>query len=294
MPDKRPTRPIDQALFDAVDAGDFVGVQRALAEGASPSARDERNQRQRRNALMKAAHVARPDLIELLLPVSDPREIDAGFWSAFHIAAHAGNVDSLRLLLPHSDPLRTSDSGHTPLMAAALHADVESVRLLLPVSDPKKTLACGDDALVLAAANCGVPSAVLCCELIAPHVDVNSPGRFGASYEANALLKAVDRGASVWENKPRGESVKNAIAFIRSLVLHGADGGRVISEQLGTIRDYAKRKHAPLAFAIDQATEERESLRQASVLAEAVGLPGKSERPDTPATPRRGRASRRV
>jgi ankyrin repeat protein len=69
-----------------------------------------------------------------------------GHW--LRLAARGGSIDLLELVLPFSNPSASSQSGETPLMAAAGSMQVEIVKRLLPLSDPDAVDDEGKDALM--------------------------------------------------------------------------------------------------------------------------------------------------
>jgi ankyrin repeat protein len=98
----------DDDLIDAAGAGSTRRAVQALADGADPRrARDIDGA----TALMLAAHSADPELVTLLLPLSDPRAVDFEGWSALICAAAAGSSSCAQVLLPLSDPLALDRQG---------------------------------------------------------------------------------------------------------------------------------------------------------------------------------------
>jgi ankyrin repeat protein len=149
------------ALFAAIRRGATGDVERLIAKGVSPNARDA----QGTPALMAAALFADADIVELLLKrgadpnVADESGATALMWSvpdrakiqsllergaavdarsdtgrtALLVAAsYPGTVDVLRLLLARGADLRAQDrAGTTALALAVRSADVDVVRLLI-------------------------------------------------------------------------------------------------------------------------------------------------------------------
>jgi N-acyl-D-amino-acid deacylase len=149
------------ALFAAIRRGAARDVERLLAKGASPNARDA----QGTPALMAAALFADAEMVELLLKrgadpnVADESGATALMWSvpdrakvqrlldrgatidarsetgrtALLVAAsYPGTVDLLRLLLARGADLRAQDrAGTTALALAVRSADVDVVRFLV-------------------------------------------------------------------------------------------------------------------------------------------------------------------
>jgi len=149
------------ALFAAIRQGAGDDVERLLARGASPNARDA----QGTPALMAAALFADADMVELLLKrganpnLADESGATALMWSvpdrakvqrlldrgaavdarsetgrtALLVAAsYPGTVDLLRLLLAHGADLRAQDrAGTTALALAVRSADVDVARFLV-------------------------------------------------------------------------------------------------------------------------------------------------------------------
>lgn len=79
--------------------------------------------------LRRAATLGYIDIVEFLIPFSDPK---AQHSEALSRAAMYGHTDIVRLLLPVSDP---TANGCQALKLAAKYGNVDIIKLLLPVSD---------------------------------------------------------------------------------------------------------------------------------------------------------------
>lgn len=95
-------------------------------------------------ALRQAAYNGHADILELLIPLSDPKANNS---EALRWAAQWGHTDCVILLLPVSDPKANNSEA---LRRAASKGHAECVKRLIPVCDPK---ALDSHALMLAASN---------------------------------------------------------------------------------------------------------------------------------------------
>lgn len=79
--------------------------------------------------LSLAALLGNVDVIELIIPISDPKALDS---IALRNAAENGRVECVKILLPHSDPLAQNSAALGEAISAG---HVECARLLLPFSN---------------------------------------------------------------------------------------------------------------------------------------------------------------
>ena len=82
-------------------------------------------------ALLWAARKGHKEIVELLIPISDPKALES---QALRWAAYHGHKEIVELLIPVSDP---KARGSEALRWAAERGHKEIVELLIPVSDPK-------------------------------------------------------------------------------------------------------------------------------------------------------------
>lgn len=112
-------------------------------------------------ALQKAAQNGHTEIVELLIPVSDPKADES---RALWAASRFGHKDVIQLLIPVSDPkIRNSHA----LRQAAHYGYTECVKYLIPVSDPT---AYENWALRLAVEN----EHIECIKLLIPVSNCNS------------------------------------------------------------------------------------------------------------------------
>lgn len=123
------------ALIDAADSGQLDIVQ-ALIPVSDPKAENS-------EALRLAALGGHLDVVRALIPVSDPK---ADHSVALASATASGSLAVVRELIPVCDP---KDHGSAALRQAAECGHLDIVRELIPVSD----LGYGDDAVEAAASN---------------------------------------------------------------------------------------------------------------------------------------------
>lgn len=132
--------------------GDTAGVTRCIREkSCTPAAEDS-------FALGIAARVGYTDCVRLLLPLSDPLDLNS---AALRVASRFGHTDCVELLIPVSD---TRLDKSAALRYAAANGHAECVQRLIPVSDP---LVHGSNALRLAV-QCGH---IECVKLLEPVSD---------------------------------------------------------------------------------------------------------------------------
>src|SRR5262245_522815 len=212
------------ALFAAIRQGARDDVERLIARGVSPNARDT----QRTPALMAAALFADADMVELLLKrganpnLADESGATALMWSvpdrakvqrlldrgaavdtrsetgrtALLVAAsYPGTVDLLRLLLAHGADLRAQDrAGTTALALAVRSADVDVARFLVERGLNPDALNAGARRAALAR-NYRPMIDYLLTERLAPLPAERFTSATGQSPEL--LARAIDGGADI-------------------------------------------------------------------------------------------------
>lgn len=82
-------------------------------------------------ALRRAAEYGHVECVKLLIPVSNPKDLNS---DALRLAAQNGHAECVKLLIPVSDPYNQCS---VALVCAALNRHAECVRLLVDVSQPK-------------------------------------------------------------------------------------------------------------------------------------------------------------
>jgi len=126
-------------------------------------------------AFMTAAGKGHTAIVELLLPLCDPKKPDFDGDTALILAAGHEDDNLLTLLLPLSDAKAANKRGETALMAAAQEGLDQSVRRLLPLSDALAQNNDGDSALMRAASG-GREKNV---EALLPHSDASQRNKEG-------------------------------------------------------------------------------------------------------------------
>lgn len=120
----------DNALFDAVSAGDRSALERALADGGDVDSRA----RDQTTPLLAAALDNQIAIAELLLSKgADVMARNSGGFTPLHAAAFSGSLPIARLLLENGAVLEDSanKSGVTPLMVAGEENHVELAEFLI-------------------------------------------------------------------------------------------------------------------------------------------------------------------
>lgn len=158
-------------LDSAIDGGNLEAVKNLITVDVSMKIKNR--------ALLRAAKLERMDILEWLIPISDPRSNDseALFYAtrnkceqavarlipvsvprikesrAVKEAAASGSLAILKMLVPVSDVKNSNDFYGSPLMIASNCGHIDFVAYLLPLSRPddqqKRT---GETALMMAAA----------------------------------------------------------------------------------------------------------------------------------------------
>lgn len=132
-----------------VESGDIEGVGSLLENGADPNVLGI----SRETPLMLAISEGREDMVELLLPRSDPETIGVNGYTALLRAAQCQNPRILMRVLAVADPKKPSQGyARTPLMLAAESGLAANVEMLLPVSDVEALDLRGASALMRAKA----------------------------------------------------------------------------------------------------------------------------------------------
>jgi ankyrin repeat protein len=130
-----------------VEDGDIERVRFSLDNGADANALGLSKE----TPLMLAIADGREDLVDLLLPKSDPEKIGANGYTALLRAAQCPYPRILSRVLEVADPKKPSEGyGRTPLMMAAELALARNVEMLLPVSDVEALDSRGVSALMRA------------------------------------------------------------------------------------------------------------------------------------------------
>lgn len=134
-------------------------------------------------ALIKAVQKGDMEASRSLLPISDLRARSGGS-TALGWAAYNGHRELVDLLLPHSDPDLMDDAGFSPLMNAAEQGDRVMASALLQRCDATQKSPNGQTALHWAARR-GHADLV---DLLLPHVNpdaVDNKGRKASEWAAN-------------------------------------------------------------------------------------------------------------
>jgi ankyrin repeat protein len=123
----------DRRLLAAAAAGDVSAINKALADGADPDARDAAGT----PALMLATRARAADVVGALLDgEADPDAQDGDRFNTFLYAGAEGLLDILRLVNEAgADPAVTNRYGGVALIPAAERGHVEVVRYLLSETD---------------------------------------------------------------------------------------------------------------------------------------------------------------
>lgn len=117
-------------LFDAIAAGDKVGVEQAVASGADVDSRA----RDRATLLIAAALDNQPEIAEFLLSKgADVMARNSGGFTPLHAAAFSGSLPIARLLLEKGAVLddTANKAGATPLLVAGEENHVELAEFLI-------------------------------------------------------------------------------------------------------------------------------------------------------------------
>ncbi|MDQ2730235.1 MAG: ankyrin repeat domain-containing protein [Armatimonadota bacterium] len=159
------------ALFDAIDNGNLLEVQRALThEPALLHSRDQDG----RSPLSRAVFWGNRAVVELLLQKSAlVQTIDDWGNTPLHIAATAGDENMMEFLLAHGANINTAnDGGATPLYEAIERGENDTVNFLLESGASVTTR--GLDGSTPLHAACRRGSLLLCQALLAKGADVNA------------------------------------------------------------------------------------------------------------------------
>ena len=113
----------------AIKRKSFSELQDLIAKGADPLCEDS-------EMLRLAAEAAYPEMVEFLIPLSNPLALES---LALRWACEQGDegLECVKLLLPHSNP---KDCKSAALRLAVTYGGVETARLLFPLSNPKDVL----------------------------------------------------------------------------------------------------------------------------------------------------------
>lgn len=84
--------------------------------------------------LRVAAENQHPDVVEYLIPLSDPKAMDS---LALRWACEKTGIECVKLLLPHSDP---TTSNSAALRLAVTYGNHEAAKLLFDLCDPQQAL----------------------------------------------------------------------------------------------------------------------------------------------------------
>ncbi len=117
-------------LFDAIAAGDKVGVEQALASGADVDSRAH----DRATLLIAAALDNQPEIAEFLLGKgADVMARNSGGFTPLHAAAFSGSLPIAKLLLEKGAVLddAANKAGATPLLVAGEENHVELAEFLI-------------------------------------------------------------------------------------------------------------------------------------------------------------------
>jgi len=154
-------------------------------------------------ALMCAARNGQEELVELLLPLSNPDAQTVTGDTALMMAARAPheNARVFQRLLECSDAKLPNQSGVTALMMAAKAGNAKFVEMALPRSDAKaragvnlsQANASGQTALILAAE----AGSADCVALLLPHSDLSAVRGYPGRNALGAMLSMKAAGAKV-------------------------------------------------------------------------------------------------
>lgn len=134
-------------MFKAIDQGDDNAVRLLAGLGAARMAEITTGI----TPIMYAVVCGRANLVEILIPHSEIEQADEYGMTALLIASSNGNAACLKALLPVSDPKAVDAlAGKTALMNAADRGYADCVELLLPGSEREAVDAGGMNAATLA------------------------------------------------------------------------------------------------------------------------------------------------
>ena len=216
----------DDALLEAVRAGDDFNAELLLKGGAKVDAKDGAG----KPALMVAIDMGYAHVVQVLLDhgAAVDRALQGG-WCPFNSAAKAGNVSLASVLLHNGIPIDTPDAdGNTCLTLAAELGNYEFVTfLLLKNAKIEHYNNTGDTALTLAASK-GRKSTVL--ELLAHGANIlheNSAGMNAkdcAGKNSHEDIKNLLQGAATFLNAAARESEYQFDATISQHWINCVDG----------------------------------------------------------------------
>ena len=112
-------------LYRAIKEGDLAEVKRGIEQNGLDPMHDHSE------PLRKAAEAQKPDIVEYLIPLSDPKAHDS---LALRWACEKKGIECVELLLPHSNP---KDANSSALRLAVVYGNIEGARLLFPLSNPE-------------------------------------------------------------------------------------------------------------------------------------------------------------
>jgi len=119
----------------------------------------------RATALHIAARSGRPELVEMVLPLTDPSAQDINGETALHAAANQGSAQCARLLATACGVNAKDNNGSTALVVALSEGHEECARFLASVSDLDTQDKHGFTALMVAAADNKLAN---CIDFLAP------------------------------------------------------------------------------------------------------------------------------
>lgn len=246
-------------LMTGIRAGASVEeAQRLIDEGANPKRIHSRWSRSLCSPLMQAVICDRADLVELLIPLSDPNARDAEGATALIVAAETGNEAAVQALLPVSDPRLRDRRGDTALSVALTQGGdrFEMIMSLLPSLIPGQVDRRGNTPLMGALAAGATPALIhLIVDAGANPDTANDKGETPLSF---AVSKAMEEQAQALMSRMSPAARREALEFALALCERKGDG------------------HEPARARIAQAAEslkEREALLGLTMAAGARGAP---------------------